>query len=82
MTNQFERQVILATLQSIVDDGLRYSLRALPPPGGGWLVHIKESELQEMSDHKREGLLIRLTKAINHMNTTNEIPVGVLRTLE
>lgn len=81
MTNQIERRVILETLDPVVKDGLKYALRALPPPHGGWLVHIKEADLQDIPDSKRESLLTRLSLAVNHMNNNN-VPVGIIRTLE
>lgn len=81
MINQLDRIVILETLQGIVNDGLRYALRALPPPQGGWLVHVKESDLQDIPDQKREDLLVRTAAEINKMNA-NGIPVGIIRTLE
>lgn len=81
LSEQIERLAILAELNAMAGRGLRSALRRLPPPGGGWLVHVKEADLQELSDQKREDLLIELVQKLKVLRT-NGIPVGIVRTLE
>lgn len=81
MSEQIERAVILDVLRPLGKSGLRCALRRLPPPGGGWLIHVKESDLQEIPGTRRENLLVDLAGAVNDLNA-KKIPVGIIRTLE
>ena len=75
---QLQREIILDSLRSFPHKGVEFILRVLPPPQIGWWIEVNETNLQEFSDSKREGVLLALVELRDRLESLG-ISVGIIR---